>query len=94
MTGATAKTLWESAAEPARREAAVLRQAQDLAKVAPARFRLTILAEALGALRMALIEHVTRYEDGDLGEITGEWSGLQKLSVGSEDLRRGKEARR
>lgn len=98
MTGATAKRLWESAVEPARSEAAILRQAQDLrkapdaAKAAAAKFRLTILAEALGALRLALIAQVTRCEDGVLGEITSEWSGLQRLAA--DTGKKGKEARR
>jgi len=73
MTGVVAKTIWERAVEPARREAAKAR-----ANEAGAAFRYAGMIETLAQVRLALVDAVTRGEDGVLSEITSEFIAMEK----------------
>ncbi len=74
MTGIVAKAIWERAVEPARREAAKVRAAEEGAV-----FRYAGMMETLSQVRLALVEAVTRGEDGVLSEISSEFIAMQKL---------------
>lgn len=73
MNGTEAKAMWERAVEPARREAAKQRAGEP-----GAAFRYAGMIETLSQVRIALVDAVTRSEDGVLAEITSEYIAMEK----------------
>lgn len=73
MTGAVAKSIWERAVEPARREAAKMRDGE-----VGARFRYGGMIETLSQVRLALVDAVLREEEGVLTEISKEFAAMEK----------------
>ena len=72
MTGAIAKLIWETAAEPARREAAKMRDGENGAAC-----RYSAMIETLSQVRLALVAAVVREEDGVLSEIGRELAAMR-----------------
>lgn len=72
MSGDTAEKIWEAVAEPARRA-----QARMTSGGSPAEFAGCV--HTLGALRLKLIELVTRDEGGVLSEISSEYAAMLNL---------------
>jgi hypothetical protein len=73
MRGIIAKRIWEAAAEPVRREGAKKRSGEPGAAL-----RFVGCVEALRALRLILIELVTREESGLLSEIATEFCAMER----------------
>jgi hypothetical protein len=79
VTGIVAKSIWEKVVEPCRREAAKVR-----ANEQGAAFRYEGMIETLSQVRLALVDAVTRGEDGVLSEITSEYIAMEKLAKKGE----------
>lgn len=80
MTGWTAERIWDAAAEPARRaQARMLDGAAELLQRAQAQAEFAGCVQTLGALRLRIIELLTRDEDGILSQISSEYAAMNNL---------------